>query len=217
MCYNKEKVDKGWDFVPRTSNKDKEILKFLQSYILEKGYPPSVREIGAAVNLKSTSAVHAQLKKLEERGFIAKENTKTRAIRLIRTPQVREEVAEFLQVPVLGTIQAGSPVYAEENVIDTFPLPMSFAKNSDIFMLKVYGESMIEAAILPNDYIIVQKQSTCQNGDIVVALIGDTATVKTFYKENGHYRLQPENSYMDPIIVDEVSILGKVVGVFRSL
>lgn len=203
--------------MPRTSNKDKEILTFLEKYIYNKGFPPSVREICTAVGLKSTSAVHAQLKKLEQKGFIEKESTKTRAIKLVRSPKIREEISEYLSVPVLGQIRAGSPVYAEENVIDVFPLPMSFAHNRDVFMLKVYGDSMMEAAILDGDYIIVQKQSTCQNGEIVVALIGDTATVKTFYKENGHYRLQPENSYMDPIIVDEVSILGKVVGVFRSL
>jgi len=202
--------------VPRTSTKDKEILKFLASFIETKGYPPSVREIGAAVGLKSTSAVHAQLNKLEKNGFIMKECSKTRAIKLL-TSNVHEEIAEYLSVPVLGMIRAGEPVYADENVIDYFPLPISFAKNKDIFMLKVFGDSMMEAAILDGDYIVVQKQPICQNGEIVVALVDDKATVKTFYKEDGHFRLQPENKDMSPIIVSEVSILGKVVGVFRTL
>ena len=202
--------------MPRSSTKDIEILEFIDSYIKTTGYPPSIREMGAAVGLKSTSAVHVQLSKLEKRGYIIKDSSKTRAIKLVKQ-EVDEEIPEHLSVPILGEIRAGEPIYADENIVDYFPLPMTFAKNNDVFMLKVYGDSMIEAAILDGDYIVVQKQQICQNGEIVVALIDDKATVKTFYKENGHFRLQPENKNMSPIIVDEVSILGKVVGVFRTL
>lgn len=201
----------------RTSTKDKEILAFLSSHIREKGYPPSVREICDAVGLKSTSTVHAQLKNLEKKGLIQKAGAKTRAIKVISPAEPSSEVSEYLNVPVVGRVTAGEPVLATENITDYFPLPLSFAKNHDVFMLKVSGESMIEAAILDGDYVIVQKQPTCNNGDIVVALVGDNATVKTFYKEDGHFRLQPENSTMKPIIVNEVSILGKVVGVFRMI
>ena len=202
--------------MPRKSSKDKEILEFIRRYIKNKGFPPSVREIAASVGLKSTSAVHAQLNKLEKAGCIVKDVSKTRAIKLVENT-FQDTEPECFSVPVLGMIRAGEPVYADENVLDYFPLPMSFAKNKDVFMLKVFGDSMVDAAILDGDYIIVAKQSLCSNGEIVVALIDDKATVKTFYKENGHFKLQPENPNMAPIIVDEVSILGKVIGVFRTL
>ncbi len=224
--------------MPRTSDKGEKILKFISEQTKTKGYPPSVREIGIAVGLSSTSTVHAQLKKLRDAGFLEKDNEKTRALKL--TPKyynTYEESApnddmlsasafdrfyekvqsEFLQVPVLGRVAAGQPILAVEEATESFPLPMSFARNKDLFMLTVSGESMIEAAILDGDYVIVERQQTANNGDIVVALVDDSATVKTFYKENGHFRLQPENSSMEPIIVNEVMILGKVVGVFRGM
>ena len=224
--------------MPRTSNKGEEILRFIQEQTEKKGYPPSVREICEAVDLRSTSTVHAQLKKLEQRGFLAKDDLKTRALKLTdlyyetygasRGGDVLSEKefdafyekqadTEYLQVPVLGRVAAGEPLLAVEEASDVFPLPMDFASNKDLFMLTVRGESMIEAAILDGDYIIVARQQTANNGDIVVALVDDSATVTTFYNENGHFRLQPENSTMEPIIVSEVMILGKVVGVFRKM
>jgi len=227
--------------LPRTSNKGEEILNFIHEQTEKKGYPPSVREICEAVGLRSTSTVHAQLKNLEQKGFLAKDDLKTRALKLTdlyyetyhkNAPKANDELlgtdefdnfynkqaqSEYLQVPVLGRVAAGEPILAVEEATDVFPLPMRFASNKDLFILTVRGESMIEAAILDGDYIIVERQSTASNGDIVVALVDDSATVKTFYKENGHFRLQPENSSMEPIIVSEVTILGKVVGVFRQM
>ena len=224
--------------MPRTSDKGEKILKFISEQTKTKGYPPSVREIGNAVGLSSTSTVHAQLKKLRDAGFLEKDNDKTRALKLTAKyydtyeegtanedmlsasafDRFYEKVqSEFLQVPVLGRVAAGQPILAVEEATESFPLPMSFARNKDLFMLTVSGESMIEAAILDGDYVIVERQQTANNGDIVVALVDDSATVKTFYKENGHFRLQPENSSMEPIIVNEVMILGKVVGVFRHM
>ena len=209
--------------MPRTSNKGEEILKFINEQVRERGYPPSVREICTAVGLSSTSTVHAQLKNLEKKGLLEKDAAKTRAIKLTNTDYGKmaddraSSNSEYLEVPILGRVAAGNPILAVEEVTDMLPLPMSFAKNKDLFVLTVSGESMIEAAILDGDYVIVQKQETATNGDIVVALVEDSATVKTFYKENGHFRLQPENAAMEPIIVNEVSILGKVVGVFRQM
>ena len=224
--------------MPRTSDKGEKILKFIAEQTRTKGYPPSVREIGNAVGLSSTSTVHAQLKKLRDIGFLEKDNDKTRALKLTNKyydtyekgtdnsdmlsqsafDRFYEKVqSEFLQIPVLGRVAAGQPILAVEEATESFPLPMSFARNKDLFMLTVSGESMIEAAILDGDYVIVERQQTANNGDIVVALVEDSATVKTFYKENGHFRLQPENSSMEPIIVNEVMILGKVVGVFRQM
>ncbi len=207
----------------RTSNKGDEILKFIREQVSKNGYPPSVREICTAVGLKSTSTVHAQLKNLEKKGLLIKANAKTRAITLTKpSTAVGEQpndacAPEYLHVPVLGRVAAGNPILAVEETTDFFPLPMDFAKNKDLFILTVSGDSMINAAILDGDYVIVRKQPTAYNGDIVVALIDDSATVKTFYKENGHFRLQPENDAMEPIITDELTILGKVVGVFRRM
>lgn len=213
----------------RTSNKGPKILNFIEEQTRLNGYPPSVREIGEAVGLSSTSSVHAQLAALRENGYLEKHDAKTRALRLTdkyykefgypddffeSSDDIHEK--EYLEVPVLGRVAAGQPLLAFEEATDIIPLPMSFAKNKDLFILKVCGESMIEAAILDGDLVIVQKQNTAENGDIVVALIEDSATVKTFYKEKGHFRLQPENSSMEPIIVDCVTILGKVVGLFRT-
>ncbi len=206
------------------SEKDYEILSFISDYIRTHGYPPSVRDICDAVGLSSTATVHARINKLVKAGKLIKDNSKNRSLRVVDTGSVEFNVntqsvdSRYLEVPVLGKVTAGQPITAIEDHTDTFPLPMDFAKNKDLFMLNVRGDSMINAAILDGDQIIVQKQPFASNGDIVVALVdGESATVKTFYKENGHFRLQPENDTMDPIIVDEVSIIGKVVGVFRRL
>ena len=189
----------------RPSTKRQEILLFLRSFAAENGYAPSVREIMQAVGLRSTSTVQYHLNELSRAGLIETDGGKSRAIRL---PDRRG-------VPVVGTVAAGMPILAEENLERTFPLPMDFARKGDVFMLHVRGESMINAGILDGDYVIVEKCETARNGEMVVALVDDSATVKTFYKENGHFRLQPENDYMEPIIVDSVAILGKVVGVYR--
>ncbi len=211
------------------TKKEKAILKFIEQQINANGYPPSVREIGRAVGLKSTATVHGYLAKLEEKKYIRKEFQKGRALRLLKgTGKENKEVQagegknlytgkEMVDVPIIGKITAGEPILAVENVMDTFPIPLDFVGNSESFMLVVRGESMIEAGILDGDYILVKKQNTASNGQIVVALIGDEATVKTFYKEKDHIRLQPENSTMDPIIVPNCEILGKVAGVFRKM
>lgn len=203
------------------SAKDYEILDFIEKQLDLKGFPPSVREICEAVKLSSTATIHARLKKLEQHGKIVRDSSKNRSIMVVgKEPQPKIEYVDdrYIDVPVYGKVTAGVPITAVENISDTFPLPMAFANNKDLFMLKVQGDSMINAAILDGDFIIVEKQPSAKNGDIVVALLdGENATVKTFYKENGHFRLQPENDYMDPIIVNELSILGKVVGVFRKL
>lgn len=206
----------------RLTEKDYQILDYIYEQLNENGFPPTVREICEAVSLNSPATVHARLKKLEELGIIEKQSAKNRGMRLVDyTPRGIEntpiEPEEFMNVPVYGKITAGEPITAVENIERHFPIPMDFAHNKDIFMLRVQGESMINAAILDGDYIIVEKQPTASNGDIVAALIdGTDATVKTFYKENGHFRLQPENDTMEPIIVDNVEILGKVVGVYRK-
>ncbi len=198
-------------------NREQEILDFINAQVQEKGYPPSIREICSAVGLNSPSTVHTYLKKLEAKGLLVKDGSKTRAIRLTETEAERmaDPVAEYLSVPVVGEVAAGTPILAEQNVTDTFPLPMVFAKNKDVFMLKVRGDSMINAGIHSGDYVIVTQQETARNGDIVVALLDDSATVKTFYQENGYIRLQPENDALSPILVREVRIVGKVSGVLR--
>lgn len=200
------------------------ILDFLNEQVKLKGYPPSVREICAAVGFKSTSTVHSYLEKLRKEGLIQKDATKPRALKIVRNDKVEEEPKsvysrrEMVDVPIIGKVTAGQPILAVENIEDTFPLPLDFVQGSNAFMLRIQGDSMIEAGIFDRDYILVKQQSTASNGDIVVALIGDEATVKTFYKENGYVRLQPENKYFEPIIVrDNLSILGKVIGVFRKL
>lgn len=196
------------------SEKQKKILEFLKEEIRTKGYPPSVREICNAVGLKSTSTVHGYLERLEKKGFIRRDPTKPRAIEIL-DDTVFLSKKELVNVPIVGRVTAGQPILAVENIEDTFPIPVEYLKNSDVFMLSVRGESMINAGILDGDYVIVQKQSTAQNGDMIVALIEDEATVKTFYKEKDHIRLQPENPNMEPILVRDVSILGKVIGVIR--
>lgn len=196
--------------------KQQEILDFINRQIAQSGYSPTVREICEAVGLSSPSTVHGYLKRLERNGAIKKIPSKSRTVVTTALPSnISHMEREFLEAPVLGQISAGSPILAEENIERTFILPMDFARKNNVFMLKVRGESMINAGIFDGDYVIVEQQQVANNGEIVVALIEDSATVKTFYKENGHFRLQPENDYMEPIIVDEVSILGKVVGLYR--
>ena len=201
----------------KKQNREQMILDFINEYCASNGYPPSVREICSGVGLSSPSSVHDYIKKLEEKGMLIKGGSKTRALKVVETQaeQMCEPVKEFLSVPVVGQVAAGSPILAEENVIDTYPLPMVFAKNKNVFMLKVRGESMINAGILDGDYVVVTQQETADNGDIVVALLDDSATVKTFYRENGYVRLQPENDTMEPILVRDLKIVGKVSGVFR--
>ena len=183
---------------------------------MQRGYPPAVREICEAVNLKSTSSVHSHLETLEKNGYIRRDPTKPRAIEII-DDTFNLTRRDMVQVPIIGRVAAGEPLLAQENIEEYFPIPSDFMPNNDTYMLKVKGESMINAGILDGDYVLVEKKETACNGDMVVALVEDGATVKTFYKEEGIYRLQPENDSMDPIIVSEVSILGKVIGVFRFM
>lgn len=198
----------------KISKKQTEILEFIKERILEKGYPPAVREICEAVNLKSTSSVHAHLETLEKNGYIRRDPTKPRAIEICDDSfqLVRHEMTS---IPIIGTVAAGQPILAEENIEGYFPIPVDMAPNAESFVLKVKGDSMINAGIFSGDQIFVEKTNVARNGDTVVALVDDSATVKTFYRENGHIRLQPENDDMDPIIVDDCMILGKVYGVFR--
>ena len=210
------------------NKREEAIVKYIEKQIKLNGYPPSVREIGKAVGLSSTATVHGYLKKLEEKGYIKKEQQKGRTLKLIKGLNAEKKEnndiqkdfysrKEMVDVPIIGKITAGAPILAVENVTDTFPIPIDFIGNSECFMLTVRGESMIEAGILDGDYILVKKQSTANNGEIVVALIEEEATVKTFYKEKNYIRLQPENHLMDPIIVQDCRILGKVSGVFRKM
>ncbi len=194
--------------------KQQEILDFIKSEILSKGYPPAVRDICEAVHLKSTSSVHSHLETLEKNGYIRRDPTKPRAIEIM-DDSFNLSRREVVNVPMVGTVAAGQPILAEQNIDSYFPIPSEYMPNEQSFILKVKGESMVNAGILDGDSILVKQQPDAENGDIVVALVGDSATVKTFYKEDGHFRLQPENDTMDPIIVDECSIIGKVFGVFR--
>lgn len=200
--------------------KQQQILNFIDQYTHDKGYPPTVREICAGVGLNSPSTVHGYISRLQKAGLLERDAASSRGLRLARqsnTAQITQADDSILSVPVIGQISAGAPILAEENIERMFPLPSDFARGSDVFMLKIRGESMINAGILDGDYVIVKSQSTALNGDIVAALIEDSATVKTFYKENGHFRLQPENDYLEPIITDTVAIIGKVIGVYRVL
>lgn len=200
----------------KITEKQKEILEYIKETILKKGYPPAVREICEAVKLKSTSSVHSHLEQLEKNGYIRRDPTKPRTIEIIDDTfnLARREV---VNVPLIGTVAAGAPILAQENIENYFPIPVEMLPNKETFMLRVKGDSMIEAGIFDGDRVIVEQTSVAQNGDIVVALLEDSATVKRFFKEKGHYRLQPENSTMDPIIVDEVQVLGKVIGLFRMM
>ncbi len=198
----------------KITEKQKEILEFIKSEILRKGYPPSVREICDAVHLKSTSSVHSHLETLEKNGYIKRDPAKSRTIEIMDDSfqMVRHEMTS---IPVIGTVAAGLPILAEQNIESYFPIPTEMVPKGESFILHVKGDSMINAGIFNGDSIFVNSCHTASNGDMVVALVDDSATVKTYYKENGHYRLQPENDTMEPIILDEVEILGKVYGVFR--
>ena len=201
----------------KITDKQREILEYIKNEILNRGFPPAVREICEAVNLKSTSSVHAHLESLEKNGYIRRDPTKPRAIEIVddNFNLVRREM---VNVPVLGRVAAGEPLLAIENVESYFPIPAEFMPNAQTFILNVVGESMINAGILDGDKVIVEQTADAKNGDIVVALVDDSATVKRFYKEKDCYRLQPENDYMDPIIVyDQLQILGKVIGVYRFM
>jgi len=192
------------------------ILNFIKKELQKKGYPPSVREIGKAVGLSSSSTVHGHLAQLEYKGYIRRDPTKPRTIEILEgnSDVVRKEI---INVPIIGRVAAGQPILAIENVEDTFPLPLDFVNNDNVYILSVRGDSMVNAGILDGDYVVVRQQSHAKNGDIVVALLEDEATVKTFYKEKDYIRLQPENPALDPIYSTDVQVLGKVVGVFRRL
>ena len=200
----------------KITDKQREILEYIKEMILKKGYPPAVREICEAVHLKSTSSVQSHLESLEKNGYIRRDPTKPRTIEILDDDFALTR-RELVNVPVIGTVAAGVPILAEQNIEDYLPIPAEILPNKEVFMLKVKGNSMIEAGIYNGDKVIVAKQPNAENGDKVVALVDDSATVKTFYKENGHFRLQPENSSMDPIILDQVEILGKVIGLFRMM
>ena len=202
----------------RITPKQQEILDFLKKEILMKGYPPAVREICEAVHLKSTSSVHSHLETLEKNGYIRRDPTKPRAIEIMDDSfnYLRTET-EIASIPVIGTVAAGQPLLAVENITDYFPFPANLLPNKETFILRVKGDSMINMGILDGDYIIVEQTNTAQNGEVIVALVGDSATVKRFYAEDGHFRLQPENDFMEPIIVDHVEILGKVIRLIRTL
>ena len=200
----------------KITDKQRELLEYIKEMILKKGYPPAVREICEAVHLKSTSSVHSHLESLEKNGYIRRDPTKPRTIEILDDDFALTR-RELVNVPVIGTVAAGVPILAEQNIEDYLPIPAEILPNKEVFMLKVKGNSMIEAGIYNGDKVIVAKQPNAENGDKVVALVDDSATVKTFYKENGHFRLQPENSSMDPIILDQVEILGKVIGLFRMM
>lgn len=219
LCYNIFKMNM-WGAVMYEDLSDKQIriLNFIKNELQTKGYPPAVREICKAVNLKSTSTVHGHLSKLEKKGYIRKDPTKPRAIEILdKNDEGIFSRKEIVNVPIVGKVTAGQPILAVENIEDTFPVPVDLVENNSAFMLSVQGESMIEAGILDGDYVLVKQQNIAINGDIVVALLEDEATVKTFYKEKDHVRLQPQNKLMDPIITRDVKILGKVVGVYRTL
>lgn len=198
----------------KISAKQEEILEYIKSQILERGFPPSVRDICEAVHLKSTSSVHSHLETLEKNGYIHRDPTKPRAIEIL-DDSFNFNRREMVNVPVIGRVAAGEPLLAEQNIENYFPIPMEYMPNKQTFMLKVHGESMINAGILDGDLVLVEQSSVADNGDIVVALLDDSATVKRFYKEEGIFRLQPENDALEPIIVRDLQIMGKVIGVFR--
>lgn len=194
--------------------KQQEILDYIKKEILQKGYPPAVRDICQAVRLKSTSSVHSHLETLEKNGYIRRDPTKPRAIEILDEDFYMNR-KEMVQIPVVGNVAAGTPILAVENIEDYFPMPVSMLPDKDLFILRVKGDSMINMGILNGDFVIVARADTAENGEVVVALVDDSATVKRFYKEDGYYRLQPENDAMEPIIVSEVTIQGKVIGLLR--
>lgn len=199
----------------KISEKQQEILNYIKNCILQKGYPPSVREICQAVGLKSTSSVHSHLETLEKNGYIRRDSTKPRTIEILDDSFTLAR-RELVNVPIIGQVAAGQPILAVENIDGYFPIPPEYLHNKNTFMLRIKGESMINAGIFDGDLVLVEEQPVADNGEIVVALIDDSATVKRFFRENGHYRLQPENDSMEPIITNELLILGKVIGLFRT-
>ncbi|ATO47757.1 transcriptional repressor LexA [Brevibacillus laterosporus] len=201
----------------KLSNRQQAIIDFIRKEVKDKGYPPSVREIGEAVGLASSSTVHGHLARLEKKGLIRRDPTKPRAIELLDETRIQDDYeSSIVRVPMVGKVTAGQPITAIEQVEEYFPLPENIVTSDNVFMLRVMGESMIEAGILDGDYVIVRQQNVANNGDIVVAMTEeDEATVKRFFKEKTHFRLQPENSQLEPIILDSVTILGKVIGVYR--
>jgi repressor LexA len=199
------------------SPRQRRILEYINHHIEEKGYPPTVREIGESVGLRSSSTVHGHLKALEASGHILRDAALTRAIRVPDTEALVTRIRNLVSLPLLGKVAAGQPIFAEENVEDRFTLPSDWVSGDNCFMLRVKGDSMVEDGILDGDLVIVRQQNTADNGETVVGLIGDEATVKRFYRESGHIRLQPANSAMSPIFADDVTILGRVVGVVRRM
>lgn len=201
------------------TERQQQVLDFIKEQVKEKGYPPSVREIGAAVGLRSSSTVHGHLRRLERKGYIRRDPTKPRAIEILNNEEMAESqiMKDLIAVPIVGNVTAGQPILAVENVEDYFPLPRDFASDEATFMLRIQGDSMIEAGILDGDYVVVRQQPDAINGDIIVALLENEATVKRFFKEPDHIRLQPENPVYEPIITTDVHILGKVIGVLRRL
>ena len=200
--------------IKENSDKQTQIYNFLIEFTKSKGYPPSVREICQAVSLKSTSTVHGHLKRLEKKGLIYRDPTKPRALEIV---ELSNEEKELIDIPIVGKVTAGMPILATENIEDMFQIPINYVKhNNDLFILKVTGDSMIEAGILDGDLAIIEQKNVATNGDIVVALIENEATIKRFFKENGFIRLQPENKNYEPIIFEDCSILGKLVGIYRA-
>ena len=200
--------------IKENSDKQTQIYNFLIEFTKSKGYPPSVREICEAVSLKSTSTVHGHLKRLEKKGLIYRDPTKPRALEIV---ELSNEEKELIDIPIVGKVTAGMPILATENIEDMFQMPINYVKhNNDLFILKVTGDSMIEAGILDGDLAIIEQKNVATNGDIVVALIENEATIKRFFKENEFIRLQPENKNYEPIIVEDCSILGKLVGIYRA-
>lgn len=197
------------------SDRQRQVLDYIKQEIRRRGYPPSVREIGEALGLSSSSTVHGHLNRLEEKGLIRRDPTKPRAIEVLDEDMLPSK--PMVNLPIVGRVTAGTPILAVENIEDHFPLPLEFVRDEDSFILTVQGDSMIEAGILDGDYVLVRRQSFARNGDIVVALIEEEATVKRFFREGDHVRLQPENRFLEPIIVKDVNILGKVTGLFRKI
>ncbi|OWZ82855.1 transcriptional repressor LexA [Natranaerobius trueperi] len=210
----------------RKSKKPMKIYNFIKDYIKNKGYPPTVREICKGVGLSSTSTVHLHLSTLEKEGYIRRDSTRPRTIEVLNNSEINHEnnnvfgrnnEEETIHAPVVGQVTAGKPILAEENVVDHFPIPKHLGRGKDVFMLQIVGDSMMEAGIYDSDFVIVNRQSTANNGEIVVALLDNEATVKRFYKEKNNVRLQPENEAYSPILTRDVQILGKVIGLFRNI
>lgn len=200
------------------TQKQIEILLYIKNEVQRQGYPPAVRDICKGVGLKSTSTVHSHLEKLEAKGYIRKDPTKPRAIEILdKNDDFLLARKKTVDIPIVGKVTAGSPILAMENIEDTYPVPLELVEGHDVFMLKVQGESMIEAGILDGDLVLVKEQKTARNGEIIVALLGEEATIKRFYKEKDQFRLQPENQFMPPIYAKEVGILGKVIGLYRKI